>query len=65
MISPFIAMMGMLLATVISIYTGGPNFLQVTEDNNVYFYSYLSIAIVIGCIVGYYIAKKVAKKQLY
>jgi predicted transcriptional regulator len=65
MIGPFIAMIGMLLATVISVYVGGPNFLQDTGDNNVYFYSCISIAIVIGCITGYYTAKKLAKKQLY
>jgi len=65
MISPTIAMVGILISTIISLHFGGPNFIYITWHNPVFYFSYFIIAIIIGCITGYYMGKKFAKKQLY
>jgi DNA-binding transcriptional ArsR family regulator len=55
---------GTTIASVISVFVGGPNLLQLVSSNNVFFFSYISSAIVIGCITGYCIGKKEGFKKL-
>jgi len=61
---PMVALVGILIATVCSVYVGGPNFLQVTNDNIAFIFSFFSIAVVIGCLTGYCIGKKLVKTKV-
>jgi DNA-binding transcriptional ArsR family regulator len=57
-----IAMIGLAVASVISVSKGGPNFWHITDSyvafNDVYFISSFAI----GCIIGYYVGKKIAER---
>jgi len=58
-----IAMLGLAIATLISIDKGGPNFWHITGSYAAFDYIYYGSSIVIGCIIGYYIGKELAKPK--
>jgi|GEM_PF-689974 hypothetical protein len=58
-----IVFFGTPIASYISVSIGGPNLLRVIGFDAVYFLSYLSSAVVIGCLVGYYIGKRQSFRQ--
>jgi hypothetical protein len=51
------------IASFISVSVGGPNLLRVIGFDAVYFLSYLSSAVVIGCLIGYYVGKRQSFRQ--
>ncbi|MDR2204096.1 MAG: hypothetical protein LBE76_07375 [Nitrososphaerota archaeon] len=53
-----IIFLGTTITSVISVSIDGPNLLQATSSNIVFFFCYLISATVIGCLTGYYIGKK-------
>jgi DNA-binding HxlR family transcriptional regulator len=62
-IGVLIAMFGMAIATLISINAGGPNFWHITSSYAAFDYIYYSSSVVVGCIAGYYIAKKIIESN--
>jgi F0F1-type ATP synthase assembly protein I len=51
------------IASFISVSAGGPNLLRVIGFDAVYFLSYLSSAVVVGCLIGYYIGRRQSFRQ--